>query len=93
MSNLKATPGPWVIGAIESGRVAIDGPNGEEITGYIDLDDAHLILAAPELYAALEELCRYADDSNDCQYGTLSTRLVKDIARAALAKARGEIND
>ncbi len=90
MNKTKFTPGPWKIGAYESGRMAVDGANGEEVTGYIDIEDAHLIAAAPELYEALKELCRYAEDSDGCQYGTLSTKLVKDIANAALAKARGE---
>ena len=36
------------------------------------------------LVEALEELCKYANDSDDCQYGTLSTRLMRDIAKDAL---------
>lgn len=89
MNNLKATPGPWAIGAIESGRVAIDGPNGEEITGYIDLDDAHLILAAHDLYEALEMMWDTACTNASC----LPSKQAFIKAHAALAKARGEIND
>ena len=39
------TPEPWHIGALESGRVAIDGPNGEEVTGWLEQEEAHRILA------------------------------------------------
>lgn len=43
--------------------------------------NAHLIAAAPELYEALEHILR----------GTLSLpRFAEDMARAALAKARGQ---
>lgn len=63
----------------------IDGITGEELTA-----NAHLIAAAPELYAALlvaelasEELCQGQDPANEC-WVTLAT------IRAALAKARGE---
>jgi len=80
MSETKFTPGPWKIGAYESGRMAVDGANGEEVTGYIDIEDAHLIAAAPDLYNALEEVIRISDRKHDAW----------DKAKAALAKARGE---
>ena len=38
---------------------------------------------------ALEELCIYADESDSAKYGTLATRFVRDIARAALANGGG----
>jgi pyruvate kinase len=34
--------------------MAVDGANGEEVTGYIDPEDAYLIAAAPDMYAELE---------------------------------------
>ena len=46
------TPGTWKIGAYESGRVAVDGANDEEVTGFINPEDARLIAAAPDLLAA-----------------------------------------
>ena len=59
-------------------------PNAEGIA------NAHLIAAAPDLYAALlvaelasEELCQGQDPANEC-WVTLAT------VRAALAKARGQ---
>jgi hypothetical protein len=63
--------------------MAVDGANGEEVTGYIDIEDAHLIAAAPELYEALVK----AGNSAGFQYMTSETR---DIINAALAKARGD---
>ena len=32
----KHKKGPWRIGAMESGRVAIDSADGQEVTGFID---------------------------------------------------------
>ena len=47
------TPTPWRIVAIESGMVAIDGANGEEVTGFVSPEDGRLIAAAPDLLEAL----------------------------------------
>jgi hypothetical protein len=49
------TPGPWEIGAYESGQMAVDGANGEQVTGFIAPADARLIAAAPDLLEALKE--------------------------------------
>ena len=51
--------------------------------------DARLIASAPELLEALYRLLDAADDSDGAQYGTLSTTFVRQIARAAIAKAEG----
>ena len=80
----KHTPGPWRIGAIESGMVAIDGANGEEVTGFVFREDGRLIAAAPDLLEALKALLeRYAlaigNEGIECYQ-----------ARAAIAKATGE---
>jgi hypothetical protein len=100
MSETKFTPGPWFVKrqnpSPTTGEWMIVGSKPGYLAeirncGSGDVQaNANLIAAAPDMYDALKELCRYADDSNDCQYGTLSTRLVKDIAEAALTKARGE---
>jgi hypothetical protein len=50
----KHTPGPWTIGGLESGQAAVDGANGEDVTGFISPADAALIAAAPDMLAALE---------------------------------------
>ena len=44
---------------------------------------------AEALRKALQQLIEYADTSDDCQYGTLSTSLVKDIANAAIDATKG----
>ena len=49
-----------------------------------DVEDAHLIAAAPDLYAALEALL----NETELTYATM-LRDKQDIARSALAKARG----
>ena len=78
------TPGPWRIGAIESGMVAIDGANGEEVTGFVFPEDGRLIAAAPDLLAALKNMV-----------GLVELVLPFDgpqqrKARAAIAKATGD---
>ena len=75
------TPGPWRIGAIESGMVAIDGANGEEVTGFVSPEDGHLIAAAPDLLDALKR----------CKFDSLNMTLEdREFCRAAIAKATGE---
>ena len=44
---------------------------------------------AEALRQALQQLIEYADTSDDCQYGTLGTSLVKDIANAAIDATKG----
>ena len=75
------TPTPWRIGAIESGMVAIDGANGEEITGFVSPEDGRLIAAAPDLLAALKR----------CKFDSLNMTLDDlEFCRAAIARATGE---
>ena len=75
------TPGPWLIGAIESGMVAIDGANGEEVTGFVSPEDGRLIAAAPDLLEALKR----------CKFDSLNMTLEDlEFCRAAIAKATGE---
>ena len=78
------TPTPWRIGAIESGMVAIDGANGEEVTGFVSPEDGRLIAAAPDLLEALIELA----DCGAEAWG--EDRPCVKWARAAIAKATGE---
>jgi hypothetical protein len=98
----KHTPGPWQVGPAydndgiaeviiehktEHGNlvvaVALGGLVGQA-------ENANLIAAAPDLLEALQALCEYAETSDDCQYGTLSTKFVRDVALPAIAKATGE---
>ena len=98
MSETKFTKGDWQArkGFImvslplcgEAEAHIIDGPDNMDIAylpkGYPNSKaNAHLIAAAPELYEALEAMVKitetYCDEPDEV-----------DVARAALAKARGE---
>ena len=78
------TPGPWRIGAIESGMVAIDGANGEEVTGFVSPEDGRLIAAAPDLLAALKDMTGLVQLM--CPFDGPQQRK----ARTAIARATGE---
>ena len=78
------TPTPWRIGAIESGMVAIDGANGEEVTGFVSPEDGRLIAAAPDLLEALKDMTDLVQLM--CPFDVPQQRK----ARAAIAKATGE---
>lgn len=81
------TPGPWRIGAIESGRYCVDGANGEEVTGWLDSEgDALLIAAAPELLEALKRLI--ATGLDEREYHEFMSNPAH-YARAAINKATG----
>jgi len=80
----KHTPGPWRIGALESGQAAVDGASGAEVTGWVSIPDAHLIAAAPDLLAALERLFRWGSWPSE------EHKQDMESARAAIKKARGE---
>jgi hypothetical protein len=96
----KHTPGPWKWNKNYHG---LDGPRGEAILDYAAYEgmwvpdyagdwaeaNARLIAAAPELLEALQMLLVACDTSDDCQYGTLGTSFVRNIASAAIAKAEG----
>ena len=83
MSERKWTPGPW---AVRDAR-GIRGANGECVASTYcaaPAEDAHLIAAAPELYAALERSVK-AWTSDPDRMGPMIRQ-----AKAALSKARGE---
>ena len=88
MSEMKHTPGPWVLheGAT---HVRIVGSNGENIW-FEDkrcpcvMEDARLIAAAPDLLAVI----RYAVDNPD-----FKSDVFDQMARAAIAKAQGHAHD
>ena len=102
MSVNKFTPGPWVCGAGNCHTVY--GPkkyghqqiiavcptqHGErDYDSRIVLANARLIAAAPDLYAALEQIERLSREADRSQVDVAS--MLSDISRAALAKARGE---
>lgn len=96
----KFTPGPWVIQkerlddemGIANGDFEITLEDGTETRGYIALvngynesNNAALIAAAPDLYAALEQLLSECHSDKVCiGYAGI------DMAIDALKKARGE---
>ena len=58
-----------------------------------DANAAHIVKCVNShdaLVEALEKMVDAADDSDGCQYGTLSTGFVRGIAQAALTAARGD---
>lgn len=89
MSKPTHTPGPWNIGAMESGMACVDGPNGEEVTGWIKSSDATLIAAAPDLLEALQLLLAWAKDVHNPNAIARINYAGMDVAIAAIAKAEG----
>lgn len=90
MAETKFTPGPWKAQLDEFGQMVVECPQSNLITLLLPddnknyVDDAHLIAAAPDLYAALELLLS--------AQGQMEEKAIK-MAKVALAKARGEANE
>ena len=92
------TKGPWKpdwkkpgvirgIDAADGGSVIMaEEYAGSAWIGVENLHDIHLIAAAPDLYEALSNLVRITDEG----FNLTSISVAIQIARAALAKARGE---
>ena len=95
----KWTPGPWravmgsrhVVDVFAGDRDVVSVYGGGVGFEYRDAN-AHLIAAAPDLYAALETLSALNDDSGPFGGEIYQDRVDRawSAARAALAKARGE---
>lgn len=94
MSETKFTPGPWFVSTANDENAYEMGVQSEhdvkwhvcDICGGRDIDqqaNAHLIAAAPELFEALNLMVTTHDE------GGWPTATIM-IARAALAKSRGE---
>ena len=100
----KFTSGPWEVADHECypGMIVVKGPESPItiVTSAIDIDiashvrrisDAHLIAAAPDLLAALEDMLagwKYIRESHGDLYGVGWDR-AQDKATAAIARARG----
>ena len=94
MTETKFTPGPWSVSIDDDGEYAIT-KNGSFITYAVPTElgfddgttesNAALISAAPTLYEALSDLIFLCAQTPD----VCGTQEVK-VARASLAKARGE---
>ncbi len=109
MSETRFTPGPWRLDAEEVATVL--GPDGFMTADCLILSvrkgaptdkrcraNAHLIAAAPDLYAAVKAAVEAYDemvaslgddDTSEPAPGSLDSPDIT-LARAALAKARGE---
>ena len=92
LEQLRISPVPWT-NMIKSKihfetNSVLDANNGGILTGgyYESLNDARLIAAAPELYAALFEMVEMHRDGGSYDY---EQEVIKK-AKAALAKAAGE---
>lgn len=72
------TPGPWDASGLTVYDTCLDGVASTHTAA-----DAHLIAAAPELLEALEEWLTVGNDLK-------ARKAVREKARAAIAKARGE---
>lgn len=78
MSETKFTPGPWRVKAAAGGTAIVLATSGTPAI-VNSHENARLIAAAPDLYAALEAVVAVADRAT----------VEFDAARAALLKARG----
>ena len=96
MTN-KHTPAPWTEGAITNTSYWDDGKLREikdckgtpfaqiQLADESKLEDFNLMLAAPELLEALEELYEYYDGARACNFEDLEKKI-----KSAIKKARGE---
>ena len=73
---------PWKIGAVESGRVAIDSDDGKEVTGWLDPEDAYLILNQQQRIEELESKLA----SRDAEVVSLTNQRDYEYVRAENAE-------
>ena len=92
MSNEMNTP--WELFPISNTRSHIKNALGQlefrAVPNYQAKDIVKCVNSHDALVEALEKMVDAADDSDGCQYGTLSTGFVRGIAQAALTAARGD---
>ena len=95
-TTVQHTPGPWHIG-MKPGPM-VYGPSGEQAAdlrcgAMLPSDEARanlrLIAAAPELLAALEAIEAWVPSAAPDEPGGMSIMDAIDIARAAIAQAKG----
>jgi len=97
VSETKHTPGPWTLAPCSHGGLILRrGPSDlknrhpQSSLQIVPEADAHLIAAAPELYAALEDLLAETRAAGLGQARDFNWPEVTQAARSALARARGE---
>ena len=93
MSEERFTYGPWSFSLEKDINYVRIYPHdlgrirgGDILRGYCGEANAHLIVAAPDLYKALQYLVSRKVVEADVEYGIAAMQ-----AKAALAKARGEV--
>ena len=90
MSEFKGTPGPWCRGGVENGKVSINAGNyfvALVDEGNAQMANAKLIIAAPDLLSALQDLVHSAARGvKNCTAQVVAL----EKARAAISKATGE---
>lgn len=103
MSGPQFTPGPWSIAedAFQEPHpkhafIWLNNSEAAFVSGHIGKANASLIASAPDMFAALERISEncpprgeWPDDERD-EAEASADAFIGDIARAALAKARGE---
>ena len=97
MSDTKFTPGPWGVWTVGGKLTVTDNANVNHLAYVVKeqptaLANAHLIAAAPDMFAALEDMLSGWDYIR-MEHGDLpgvGWDRCEDAARAALAKARGQ---
>lgn len=99
-SGVTDSHGPYTITSIPTGEVVVQSAEGENSDmrswshGIDDIDDAHRIAAAPEMYEALKYVFDHIADKERRPrdlypaFGLNSSRAV-EMVRAAIAKAEG----
>ena len=83
--STKHTPGPWESTLGASGCQAVEAEDGTVVASYVSEANARLIASAPDLLEALESLVANLAEGDFIS----ETRI--DAARAAIAKAAGEV--
>lgn len=94
MSAVTFTPGPWTYGVRSDGSIwmSLGDPKvgaHHQFDWYGTEKDAQFVTAAPDLYAALDDLLRCMAD---CVFADKDPEMdvAEHNARAALTRARGE---
>jgi hypothetical protein len=92
--EIKHSPLPWVVGAMESGQTGVDSADGSQIFTWASHDNADIILRAVNSHYELLDALEYAVSEYGNKGGPWNVPgdpggwLCK--ARSALEKARGE---
>lgn len=78
-------------GTLGSLEVCVATVNAGRVSPATIEANAALILAAPDLLAALEEIATHGDDDHPCDHDSITwcRAHIEQVARAAIAKAKG----